>query len=183
MQTNVLLPLCGVSSTMNLGEARIDGVDLSLLMLATQGLTLGAQVSYMDARYTSALMVGDTTIRRRGTLGRGAWSMHFSSEYVFAVQELPLYLRADYTHSTHDTTPLDLNSPLTDPDLRRAPATSVLDLRAGVRFGGLDVSVFGNNLLDDAPLLSYGHDFPGSGFYRSTTFRPRTIGISAVFRK
>jgi iron complex outermembrane recepter protein len=184
VQTNVLLPLCGVITTMNLGEARIDGVDFSVLMLATEGLTLGASVSYMDARYTSALTVGDTTIRRKGEpLDVAPWSMHFSSEYGFKVQALPLYVRADYTRSTHDSTPLDLDSPLVDPDLRRAPATSVLDLRAGVRFGDFDVNVFANNLLDDSPLLSYGHDFAESGFYRSTTFRPRTIGINATFRK
>jgi len=184
VQTTVLLPLCGVNTTMNLGEAQIDGVDLSVLMLPTEGLTLGASVSYMDARYTSALTVGDTTIRRKGEpLDVAPWSMHFSSEYRFSVQERPLYVRADYTHSTHDSTPLDPDSPLTDPDLRRAPATSVLDLRAGVRFGDLDVSVFANNVFDDDPLLSYGHDFAGSGFYRSTTFRPRSIGISAIFRR
>jgi outer membrane receptor protein involved in Fe transport len=92
-------------------------------------------------------------------------------------------VRADYTRNTHDNTPVDVTSPLVDPDIPRAPATSVLDLRAGLRFGDIDVSLFVNNVLNDSPLLSYGHDDAGSGFYRSTTYRPRTFGITATIRK
>src|SRR5437870_639578 len=86
------------------------------MVLATRGLTLGASFSYMDARYSSALNVGGTTIRRKGEpLPVAPWSMHFSGEYRFMVEERELYARADYTHSTRDTTPLDLSSPLVDP--------------------------------------------------------------------
>ncbi|MDY6947688.1 MAG: TonB-dependent receptor [Pseudomonadota bacterium] len=183
VQTNILLPQCQVSTTMNLGNAQIDGVDLSVMLVPVDGLTLGVAASYMDARYTSALVVGDTTIRRKGEPLRVApWSMHLSGEYVFDVRARDVYLRADYTRNTHDSTPLDLNSPLVDPDIPRAPATSVLDLRAGLRFGDMDVSLFVNNALNDNPLLSIGHDDAGSGFYRSTTYRPRTVGITATFR-
>ncbi|MEP7244761.1 MAG: TonB-dependent receptor [Gammaproteobacteria bacterium] len=184
VQTNTLLPECGVLTTMNLGEAQIDGVDLSVMVLAARGLALGASVSYMDARYSSALVVNDTAIRRKGEpLGVAPWSMHLSGEYQFMVRARELYVRTDYTHSAHDNTALDVDSPLVDPDIPRTPATSSLDLRSGVRFGALDVSVFASNVLDEGPLLSLGHDDRGSGFYRSTTFRPRMIGITATFRK
>jgi iron complex outermembrane receptor protein len=184
VQTNVLLPQCQVFTTMNLGKAEIDGVDLSLMVLPAEGLTLGAAVSYMDARYTSALTVGDTVIRREGEpLDVAPWSMHFSGEYEFMVSARDFYVRADYTRNTHDNTPVNIDSPLVDPDIPRAPATSVLDLRAGVRLGDLDISLFANNVLNDNPLLSLGHDDAGSGFYRSTTFRPRTIGITATLRR
>jgi outer membrane receptor protein involved in Fe transport len=184
VQTNVLLPQCQVFTTMNLGEAQIDGVDLSVMVTPADGLTLGAAVSYMDARYTSALTVGDTVIRREGEpLDVAPWSMHFSGEYEFMVSARDFYVRADYTRNTHDDTPVNIDSPLVDPDIPRAPATSVLDLRAGVRLGDLDISLFANNVLNDNSLLSFGHDNSGSGFYRSTTFRPRTIGITATFRR
>lgn len=78
---------------------------------------------------------------------------------------------------------MDANSPRVDPGIPRAPATSVLDLRAGVRSGDLDISLFANNLLNDNPLLSLGRDAPWSTYYRTTTFRPRTIGITATFRR
>jgi iron complex outermembrane receptor protein len=184
VQTNVLLPQCQVFTTMNLGKAQIDGVDLSVMVVPVDGLTLGAAASYMDARYTSPLIVGDTVIRRKGEpLGVAPWSMHFSGEYVFPVRGQDVFARADYTRNTRDNTPLDVTSPLVDPDIPRAPATSVLDLRAGLRFGDMDVSLFVNNVLNDNPLLSYGHDDAGSGFYRSTTYRPRTFGITATFRR
>jgi outer membrane receptor protein involved in Fe transport len=184
VQTNVLLPQCQVFTTMNLGQAQIDGVDFSAMVVPTNGLTLGVAVSYMDARYTSALIVGDTVIRRKGEpLDVAPWSMHLSGEYEFTVRERDLYVRADYTRNTHDSTALNIDSPLVDPDIPRAPATSVLDLRVGVRFNEVDVSLFANNLLNDNPLLSLGHDDAGSGFYRSTTFRPRTIGITATYRR
>lgn len=183
VQTNVLLPQCQVSTTMNLGKAEIDGVDVSVMVVPLQGLTLGAAVSYTDARYTSALAVGEEVIRRKGEpLDVPPWSMHFSGEFEFTVSERDAYVRADYTRNTHDGTRLDLDSPLVDPDIPRAPTNSVLDLRAGVRFGELDLSVFANNVLNDDPLLSLGHDAPGSGFYRSTTTRPRTIGLTATYR-
>jgi iron complex outermembrane receptor protein len=177
--------VCQVNTTLNLGNAEVDGFDLSLATQPTSSLSLGAAVSYMDARYSTNLPgPNDTIIRRKGEpLAVSPWSMHLSGEYVFDVHEHDLYVRTDYTHTTHNTTPVDTNSPLFDPDIPRAPATSELDLRAGARVGGLDVSLFANNVLDNHPLLSFGHDTVGDVNYRSTTFRPRTVGITATFRK
>jgi outer membrane receptor protein involved in Fe transport len=148
-------------------------------------MTLGAAVSYMDARYSSNLRGGnDAIIRRKGEpLDVAPWSMHFSGEYEFMLSERDFYVRADYTRTTHDDTPLDLSSPLVDPALPRAPSTSVLGLRAGARFGGLDISLFANNVTNDHPLLSLGHETPYDVNFRTTSYRPRTIGISATFRK
>ncbi len=183
VQTNLLLPQCSVLTTLNLGNVQIDGVDLSLTVVPIGGLTLGASASYTDARYTSALKFGDTVIRRKGEpLDVAPLTMSFNSEYSFSLMQRDAYVRADYTRNTRDNTPLDVTSPLVDPDLPRAPATSVLDLRAGLRFGDTDVSLFVKNVLNDSPLLSLGHDDVGSGFFRSTTYRPRTIGITATFR-
>ena len=53
----------------------------------------------------------------------------------------------------------------------------------GARIGGLDVSLFANNVLNNHPLLSLGHDTVGDVNYRSTTFRPLTVGITATFGK
>lgn len=185
VQTTLVLPQCQVNTTLNLGSAQVDGVDLSLSVLPLGGLWLGASVSYMDARYTSSLMgPDDIVIRRKGEpLAVAPWSMHFSGEYEFTVSARDFYVRADYTHTTHDSTPVDTNSPLVDPEIPRAPATSVLDLRAGVRLGDLDLSLFANNVLNDNPLLSLGRDALWSEYYRATTFRPRTIGITATLRK
>lgn len=184
IQTNALLPQCQVLTTLNLGDAQIDGFDVSLMAVPLAGLTVGASVSRTNARYPSALVIGDNVVHSKGEpLPVAPWMYHFSGEYEVALNERDLYVRADYSHSTHNDKPLDSASFLTDPDLRRPPANSSLDLRTGVRFGDLDISLFANNVLNEDALLSYGHDAPGSGFYRSTVFRPRMIGITATYRR
>jgi iron complex outermembrane receptor protein len=184
IQTNVLLPQCQVLTTLNLGDAEIDGFDLSLLAVPLDGLTLGASVSRTNARYSSALVIGDSIVHSKGEpLEVAPWMYHFSGEYEVTVNDRDVYVRADYSHSTHNDKPLDSASFLTDPDLPRTPANSSLDLRTGMRFGDLDISLFANNVLNENALLSLGHDSAGSGFYRSSTFRPRTIGITATYRR
>lgn len=185
IQTNVLLPnQCQVLTTLNMGNAQIDGFDLSLTAIPLDGLTLGASVSRTNARYTSELAVGTDIVHSKGEpLEVAPWMYHFSSEYEVTVNDHDMYVRADYSHSTRNNKPLDTASFLTDPDIPRAPANSSLDLRAGVRFAGADISLFANNALNAHPLLSIGHDAEGSGFYRSTTFRPRTIGITVSYKK
>lgn len=185
VQTTLVLPGCQVNTTLNLGSAEVDGFDLALSAQPLRGLVLGVSVSYMDARYTSSLPgPGDTIIRRKGEpLDVAPWSFHLSGEYAFKIGLQDAYVRADHTRTTHDSTPLDLSSPLVDPDLPRAPATAVLDLRAGARFGGLDISLFADNVLNDHPLQALGHDALGNVNYRSVSFRPRTIGLTATFRK
>jgi iron complex outermembrane receptor protein len=184
IQTNALLPQCQVLTTLSLGDAQIDGFDLSLTAIPLDGLLLGASVSRTNARYTSQLAFGDNVLHSKGEpLPVAPWMYHFSGEYEMTLNDRDLYVRADYSHSTRNDKPLDSASFLTDPDLRRPPASSSLDLRTGVRFGDLDISVFANNVLNEDALLSYGHDAPGSGFYRSQVFRPRTIGITATYRR
>jgi iron complex outermembrane receptor protein len=185
LQTTTVLPGCGVNTTFNLGSAKIDGVDLALSAQVLRGLTVGVAASYMDARYTSALDDGSGNIIRRSgePLDVAPWSFHLSGEYAFTLGLRDFYVRADHTRTTHDDTPVDVSSPLIDPAIPRPPGTSVLDLRAGARFGDLDVSLFASNVLNAHPYLSLGHDTPDSVNFRTTTYRPRTIGITATFRK
>lgn len=184
IQTNILLPKCQVLTTLNLGNAHIDGFDLSLTAIPVNGLVLSAAVSRTDARYSSKLAVGDFVVHSDGEpLNVAPWMYTFGGEYAVLVKDNNWYAHADYAHSTKNNRPLDTASFLTDPDIPRTPAHSSLDLRTGVRFAGADVSLFVNNLLNDHPSLSLGHDAPGSGFWRTTTLRPRTIGITASYKK
>lgn len=184
-QTVIALPICQNHTIYSLGDAKIDGIDLALSAQPVDGLTLGVSVSYMNARYSSNLPgPNGTIVRRKGEpLDVAPWTYHLSGEYQFTMSERDYYLRADFTGSSHDDTPLDLTSPLVDPMIPRAPATAALGLRAGVRFKGFDVSLFANNVTNDNPILGLGHETPGNLNFRATAFRPRTIGLSATFRK
>jgi iron complex outermembrane receptor protein len=185
VQSTITLPGCQVHTTMSFGDAVVEGIDLSLSAAPLPGLLLSAAMSYTDARYSTDLRKTDGTIIRRKDepLDVAPWSMHFSGEYEFVLSQRDLYLRADYTHTTHDDTPLDLDSPLVDPGIPRRPSTSQLDMRAGIHLGDLELSLFVNNVLNAHPWLGLVHSSPADPNLRTTTFRPRTIGLTATFRQ
>ena len=185
VQTLFALPKCQLYTTLNLGNAKIDGFDVALGLRPARGLTLGASVSYTNARYTSNVPGPDgTTIRRAGEPLSGApWSVQINGEYARKLDSAELYGRADFSYSSHNDKPLDLASPLVDPNLPRPPAWSQLDLRAGVRFDQLDLSLFVNNVTNSHPVLSLYHDSLDSVWYRAGTLRPRTIGFTATLRR
>lgn len=185
VQSTLTLPECQVHSTFNFGSAKIDGFDLALSARPVDGLTLSGAVSYINARYTTELRnTSDEVIRRRGEpLDVSPWSIHLSAQYDFTVSARDAYVRSDFTYSAHDDTPLDLTSPLVDPGIQRRPAASQLDMRAGVRFNDLELSVFATNLLNAHPWLGQVHSTLADPNLRSMTFRPRTIGLTATLRR
>lgn len=190
VQTLLSLPLCTIYTTLNLGDAKIDGFDLALSVRPIEGLSLGASVAYTNARYTTDIAgPGGTIIRRAGEpLTVAPWSIQLNGEYSHPVGAAELYGRADFAYNSHDDEPVDVNSPLVDPTLPRPPATSQLDLRVGARFeiaqeSDLDVSLFVNNVTNSMPLVSLYHETPDSIWYRSGTFRPRTIGLTATLHR
>lgn len=191
VQTQFALPQCTIQTALNLGSARIEGLDLALSVKPLPGLTLGASASYIDARYTTAIPgPNDTIVRRAGEPFPGAapWTVQLNGEYVHDVGSAELYGRADFSYSSRIDEPVDTNSPLVDPTLPRPPATSQLDARIGGRFEVLDgaqvdVSLFATNITNEQPLVSLFHETPDSTFYRSGTFRPRTIGVTVALRR
>ena len=190
VQTLFALPQCTIQTTLNLGSAKIDGVDLALSARPVAGLTLGASASYINARYTTEIPGPDDTIIRKA--GEpfplvAPWTLQLNGEYVAPVGEGEIYGRADFSYSSRINDPVDVDSPLVDPTLPRPPATSQLDLRLGTRFAltadaDADVSLFVNNVTNSLPLLSLFHETPDSAFYRSGTFRPRTVGLTITIR-
>lgn len=190
VQTLLVLPGCQQQIMLNLGDAKIDGFDLATSIRPVSGLTLGASVSYTKARYTTDVPgPGGITIRRAGEpLPVAPWSVQLNGEYVQPVGEGELYGRADFTYTSHNDTPLNLASPLVDPAIPRAPATSLLNLRFGGRFGVKgendgDLSLFINNVTNSAPILSLFHETLDSTWFRSGTFRPRTVGLTFTLRR
>lgn len=185
LQSTLTLPECQVHTVFNFGSAKIDGFDLAVSARPVDGLTLTASASYINARYTSQLKnAGGEVIRRKGEpLDVAPWSMHLSGQYEFPVAGNEGYLRGDFTYSSHDDTPLDVTSPLVDPGIPRTPSSSQLDLRAGVRFDQIDVSLFATNVLNAHPFLGQIHSTLADPNLRSVTFRPRTIGLTATFRR
>jgi hypothetical protein len=72
---------------------------------------------------------------------------------------------------------------VSDPTYTGLPQTKNLSLRAGLRCGGLDLSLFARNLTNSHPVLSHTRDTVGSDLFYDHTNRPRTIGITATYRR
>jgi outer membrane receptor protein involved in Fe transport len=221
IQQNVYLPSCGQQFTANLGKAKSEGGDIEVLYRPIDTLTLDLAAAYTDARLTKTSCAGALTYdiassscsSPGGTAARpiatdgdallGApWSFTASSEYHFPEwQGRTPYFRADFQHSTAQKSLLpqqDSNNGLFDNTLRGLPVVNNLSLRAGLRFNGLDISAYANNVTNAHPLMFESRDVapsagpPGTGasqlgpttdeLYNARGVRPRTIGITAAYR-
>ncbi len=191
VQTLFELPQCTIQTVINLGDARIEGFDLSASITPLDGLTLGASASYINARYTKPFPAeGGTPVRKAGEPFPqvAPWTVQLNVDYRYQLPTSELYARADFSYSSQIDKPVDLESTLVDPTLPRPPETAQLDLRLGSRFDlsndkDLDVSLFVNNVTNSLPLTSLRHDNPASSLFRSGTFRPRTIGVTVALRR
>lgn len=190
VQTLFALPQCTIQTILNLGDAKIDGADVALTVRPVEGLTLGAMAAYTNARFTTAIPgPEDTIIRKKGEPFPlvAPWTVQLNGEYRHPASFGALYGRADFSYSSRIKDEVDQNSGFIDASLPRPPATSQLDLRVGGEVdmgnGVLDLSAFVNNVTNELPLVSLFHETPDSAFYRSGTFRPRTFGVTATFKR
>jgi iron complex outermembrane receptor protein len=224
IQQNVYLPSCGEQFTANLGKARSEGGDFEVIYRPIPALTLDFTAAYTSARLTKSSCAGSLVyniasyacvypdaitvpvarpIASDGDALLGApWAFTGAAEYHFAewAGRLP-YFRIDYQYQTaqRNLFPIqDANNALIDTTLRGPPVFSNLSLRAGVRFNGLDLSAYANNVTNSNPLLFNARDLypypgaPGTGasqigpstdtLYFGRGVRPRTIGVTATYR-
>ena len=210
IQQNVYLPTCGEQFTANLGKAKSEGGDIEVLYRPLTQLTIDLTAAYTDARLTKTSCAGSLAydaasnsctggglsarpIATNGDALLGApWEFTASGEYHFPewVGRLP-YLRLDFSHSTAQKSLLqgqDSNNGLYDNTLPGLPVVNNLSARAGMRFNGVDLSVYANNITNSDPLMFEARDIAPLGgpttddLYFARGVRPRTIGLTALYR-
>jgi outer membrane receptor protein involved in Fe transport len=207
IQQNVYLPACGEQFTANLGKARSEGGDIDVLYKPLEALTLDLAAAYTDARLTKTSCAGALTyvgagvcsgaggltaapIASNGDALLGApWTFTSSAEYHFPQwQGRTPYFRLDYQHSTAQKSLLqgqDPHNALYDTTIPGLPIVNDLSGRAGLRFNGIDVSAYANNLTNSLPLMFESRDIaytPTDTLYFGRSVRPRTIGLTATYR-
>jgi outer membrane receptor protein involved in Fe transport len=212
IQQNVYLPSCGEQFTANLGKAKIEGGQVEVLYKPLAALTFDLTAAYTDARLTKSSCAGALTfngsscggtdpatglpitgiapIASNGNALLGApWSFTASSEYHFPEwQGRTPYARLDFEHSTAQKSLLpgqDQNNALYDTTIPGLPVVNNLSARAGMRFSGLDLSVYANNLTNAHPLMFESRDIAYNAtdtLYFGRGVRPRTIGLTATYR-
>ncbi len=205
IQQNVYLPDCGEQFTANLGKARSEGGDLEVLYKPLAALSLDFTAAYTDARFTKTSCAGILSyngstciagglsaapIVSKGDALLGApWSFTGSAEY-----HLPEwngrrpYVRLDFQHSTAERSLLpsqDSANALYDTTLPGLPVVNNLSGRAGLRFDSFDLSLYANNITNANPLMFEARDIaytPTDTLYFARGVRPRTIGLTALYR-
>ncbi len=207
IQQNVYLPSCGEQFVANLGQVQSRGGDIDVQYRPIEPLTLGVTVAYTDARFTKSSCAGvlqysgtrcvDPTapannfapIVSEGNRLLGApWSFVGSAEYVFAQwRDRAPYVRADFQYQTAQTALLpgqDAANGLNDTTIPGLPINKNLNLRGGMRWDGIDVSVFANNVTDTHPQLFLSRDIAADfdQQYFARGVRPRTVGVTATYR-
>ena len=207
IQQNVYLPTCGLQFVANLGQVRSRGGDIDILYRPIDSLTLNLTVAYTDAKYTKSTCAGVLTFADGGCRDSGGvfvggpivsegdrlpgspWTFLGAAEYTFASLggDRKPYLRVDYQYATAQTKLLPGQNPnncLNDPTIPGLPVTKELSLRAGLRWNGIDLSVFGQNLTNSHPILYRSRDIavPAEQLYFERSVRPRTIGLTGTYR-
>jgi outer membrane receptor protein involved in Fe transport len=190
IQVNVPLPDCAYNFVDNLADATSRGFDLGFELKATEHLDLSGAVGYNNPKFDKdALSPGGVPIYRGGSSIPDAGppvSASVSAEYSMPMGSGHVgYARVDYTYTTEwrrfGTD--DPGTPNYDPLLKPIPAYGVCNLRFGARIGHFDVSAFVQNLSDTAPAL----ELQRAAYYdpqdwQNVTLRPRTYGLTAIWR-
>ena len=182
IQQQVELPTCGYYYTGNLGSAVSRGFDVQADWAAGGGLDIGGNAGLTDARYTSTVTVEDNIIALKGdSLPTPEWTATANAQQSFDLpREAAGYARIDYQFAgpyyRTGSSETYSYSPLT----RNAPATNFVSLRAGAKKGGWDVSLFIDNVLNSHVSLYRYQDTIYSPGLRDATFRPLTVGLTAI---
>ena len=211
IQTNYYLLSCGEQFAANLGKAKSAGGEIEVNFRPVEALSLTATAAYTDAKYSTTACAGTLTFNGSSCVGTnpapppaqvtgaplvsqgdrllGApWSFTAATEYRLpAWDDKKPYVRVDYQHTTAQTALLpnhNQNDGGSDPTVPGLPITNNLSVRAGLRFSGFDLSVYGNNLTNSHPLLYESRDiaYYTDNLYFARGVRPLTIGVTGTYR-
>jgi outer membrane receptor protein involved in Fe transport len=181
----------------NAGSAASDGFDMSLRAIVTAQVGVDLNVGYVNAYYTQSgyipgLPQSEATVLvvkgdKVGILPQvnAPWNINATVHYelpVGANEKFHAQLTGYYT-SQNPGPFITQNTQVNGYPLAVAdPATHLFNTRLGYTFDKLDVSFFVNNIFDSLPALSKYQAVGSSSLISYTTFRPRTLGLTANFK-
>ena len=211
IQQNVFLPDCGLQFIANLGQVMSRGGDLEVHYLPLESLSLTFTASYTDPKFLESACVGASAFNGGDCVGPGGliakpvasegdrllatpWNLHFGAEYSHAlpIAETTGYVRLDYqvlTAQKAQLTGQDPRNAFFDNTIPGLPLSKELGMRLGMRLHGFDISLFGENLTNEHPLMFESRDVPPvlptsppDNLYYARTVRPRTLGLTGTYR-
>ncbi len=174
IQITVREPVSTFSFVANAGEAKSQGVELSVELRPLRGMTIAAWGAYNDAKLTAdfpaATVGGYALAGERLPLG-SRWSGNISVDQEFPLAALTGFFGVSYSYvgdrlgnfRTAATAPRSV-----------LPSYTKLDLRAGARYGDWEIDLFANNVTDERGIL--GELVLNPNYF--TVIQPRAVGLS-----
>jgi outer membrane receptor protein involved in Fe transport len=184
IQEQVLLPTCGYYYTANLGEAVSRGFDIQADWAAANGLQIGGNAGLTDARYSTTVEEAGNILAQKGdSLATPEWTATLNAQQDFDISDQTHgYARVDYQFAGPYYRTGSADTYAYNSNTRNAPATNFVSVRSGIKKLGWDVSLFIDNLLNSHVSLYRYQDTVSSPGLRDSTYRPLTVGITAIKR-
>ncbi len=194
IQQTVVPPVCQISFIANLGQAAAKGVDLQADVAVTDSLSLELAAGYTDARYTkdskfNSLEQIPVVANGNGIVGSTSEAGGGQPTAPYSVSAgLEYHFSALVTASQDGNPAPGLGNTLQYDQANFAlDATTFVSLRGGMSFGSWSVAAFIDNLTDSHKISDFNftiNDGLGdSRLRRDFTFRPRTYGLTMIFRQ
>ncbi len=200
IQQMVVPPICQISFITNLGQAVAKGADIQADIALTDHFTAELSAGYTDARYTESSRlspVETTPIVASGDaiVGQSAQppppvTVSLGLEYKFTMFTRDSFVRVDDEFEGRPKwvgAGQDANTLQFDAANYTLSSTNFASARAGVDFGAWQLEAFCDNLTDTHTITNYEWSIdsgvPGtSRLQRDFTYRPRTIGLTFIYR-
>ncbi len=208
IQQLVVPPICQISFIANTGQAVAKGADIQAEVQVTSALTLELAAGYTDARYTEDFRFSSVGLNQGplvangdsiegassetgGGQGTAPYTASVGVEYRFSAFTHESYVRFDGEYQARAkwaTAGQDPGTSQFDSANFVLPGTTFVSMRGGAQFGPWSLAAFVDNLTNTHALTDYNTSIDPlvagvSRLQRGFTFRPRTIGITAIFRQ
>jgi iron complex outermembrane receptor protein len=208
IQQLIVPPVCQISFIANTGRAVAKGADVQADVSLTSGLSLELAAGYTQARYTEDFRFsttgldprplvanGDAIVGASSETGGGQPTSPFTAsagaEYRFSAFAHESFVRVDAEYEGRAkwfTASQDSGSSQFDAANFVLEATTFVSLRGGMQFGAWSLAAFVDNLTDSHRLTDFNNTInplvPGvSRLPRDYAFRPRTFGVTMIFRQ
>lgn len=191
IQTPAFLSQCGFQYVANDASATSNGFDLAASALLTDWLRAGVSASYTDSHFDQTVSSGGLPIVEQGdSVGvlpqvPYPWNVTTTLDYDFPLpNDAQLYGHVEDLFHGRNPGPFAAQHPGYSyaPLLTANPSTNLINLRAGVRWGSYDLSLFVDNVANSLPILYRSQDTSTSTLFYARTFRPRTIGVTGNWK-
>jgi iron complex outermembrane recepter protein len=208
IQQLIVPPVCQISFIANTGKAVAKGADVQADVSLTSGLSLELAAGYTQARYTEdfrfsttgldphpLVLNGEAIVGASSEAGGGQPAAPVTAsagvEYRFSAFAHESFVRVDAEYEGRAkwrTASQDPGSSQNDASNFVLDATTFVSLRGGMQFGSWSLAAFVDNLTDSHRLTDFNNTINPlvlgvSRLQRDFTFRPRSFGVTMIFRQ